>query len=175
MTTLELPTDVEWSPEVLERLPADFRYAVSEGNLVIMAAAMRPWHAEVQRRVVNLLVNQGRPAYIEQGVVLGSNEIRTCDVGVYRRSPTGSQAYRPADEFALLVEVVSKDSRREDREIKPRLYAQAGVPEYWRIEESDTGEAVVYVHSLVRPEGRPATYPPPVTTTLEALESGENG
>lgn len=170
MTTLELPTGVEWRPEVLEGLPADVRYAVSEGNLVIMAAAMRPWHAEVQRRVVNLLVAGGRAAYIEQGVVLDSGEIRTCDVGVFRKPPTGSQAYRPAGDFELVVDVVSRDSRREDREIKPKLYAKAGISEYWRIEESDTGEAVVYLHRLVLVQDQPPTYAQIAVTTLDVLE-----
>jgi Uma2 family endonuclease len=104
------------------------------------------------------------------GVVLDSGEIRTCDVGVFRKRPTGSGAYHPADEFELLVEIVSPDSRREDREVKPRLYAQAGVSEYWRIEESDTGEAVVCVFRLVRVEGQPPTYAQTTVTTLEALE-----
>jgi Uma2 family endonuclease len=119
---------------------------------------------------VNLLREQGRLAYIEQGVVLGSGEIRTCDVGAFRKPPVVSRAYHPVEEFELLVEVVSKDSRREDREIKPGLYAQGGVPEYWRIEESDTGEAVVYLHRLVKVVGQPPTYAQTTVTTLEALE-----
>lgn len=121
MTTLELPDLREWTPEKLERLSPEFRYEVREGNLVIMAAAMRPWHAEVQYRVVHLLVSQGRHTFIEQGVILPDGEIRTCDVGVFAEPPVGGAAYHPASAFTLLVEVVSAGSRREDREVKPKL------------------------------------------------------
>lgn len=133
MQTLALPEVQEWTLENLERLPDEFRYEVREGNLVILSAAMRPWHARTQFRLLRLL---GDLAYQEQGVVLSDSEIRTCDVGVYHRPPLGEQAYRPASEFALVVEVVSRSSVREDREVKPRLYAEAGVPEFWRVEEA---------------------------------------
>ncbi|SEE78810.1 Uma2 family endonuclease [Jiangella alba] len=171
MKTLELPDVVEWTPEVLERLSPEFRYEVREGNLVVMAAAMRPWHADVQSRVRNLLVDRGGPTYIEQGVILPDGEIRTCDVGVFARPPSGKSAYHPAADFALLVEVVSDGSRREDREVKPRLYAAAGVPEYWRIEEDTDGEAVVYQYRLARLTDGPATYVETRVTTLTTLES----
>lgn len=171
MTTFELPDLMVWTPEALERLPAEYRYEVSEGNLVVMSAAMRPWHAEVQRRVCNVLVGQGRHAYIEQGVVLPDDEIRTCDVGVFTHPPTGGGAYHPAEEFELLVEVVSESSRREDREIKPRIYASAGVAEYWRVEEDTAGGAIVYQYRVAHLADGPATYAETRIVTLAALES----
>jgi Uma2 family endonuclease len=172
MTTLELSPMMAWTPEALERLPSEFRYEVREGNLVIMAAAMRPWHADIQARVRNLLVAQGRNAYLEQGVILPDGEIRTCDVGVFAVPPVGDAAYHPASAFGLLVEVVSKGSRREDREVKPRLYAGAGVPEYWRVEEGEGGVAIVYRYQLVRlAEDRSASYATVEETTLAVLEA----
>jgi hypothetical protein len=33
----------------------------------------------------------------------------------------------------LVVEVVSKGSRREDRGSKPLAYAEAGIPHFWRV------------------------------------------
>lgn len=171
MITLELPETAEWTPEALERLSPEFRYEVREGNLVVMPAAMRPWHADTQSRVRNLLVGQGHRAYIEQGVVLRAGEIRTCDVGVYSQAPTGPAAYRPASDFTLLVEVVSDGSRREDREVKPRLYAAAGVAEYWRVEESEDGGAVVYQYRLTRLLDGPPEYTETRVTTLGALET----
>lgn len=169
MKTLELPDTTEWSPEILERLSPEFRYEVHEGNLVIMAAAMRPWHADTQSRVRNVLVGRGRLAYIEQGVLLPEGEIRTCDVAVFHAAPE-ARAYHPATEFALLIEVVSERSRREDREVKPRLYAAAGIPEYWRIEEDATGGAIVYQHRLANLTDGTATYAETRVTTLSALE-----
>lgn len=41
MLTVQFPLTAEWTPEVLEGLPNDFRYEVCEGKLVVAAAAMR--------------------------------------------------------------------------------------------------------------------------------------
>lgn len=56
--------------------------------------------------------------------------------------------YEPED-ILLAVEVVSPDSRERDREVKPRKYAEAGVPHFWRVEQDeDKGLPVVYVYEL---------------------------
>lgn len=34
----------------------------------------------------------------------------------------------------LAVEVVSPGSRRRDRSVKPYMYAEAGIPHFWRVE-----------------------------------------
>ncbi|MFF5210074.1 Uma2 family endonuclease [Streptosporangium sp. NPDC000396] len=54
--------------------------------------------------------------------------------------------YQPAD-VVLAVEVVSTESEIRDRERKPELYAAAGIPHFWRIEEKD-GRPTVYVYEL---------------------------
>ncbi|WP_225726720.1 MULTISPECIES: Uma2 family endonuclease [unclassified Nocardia] len=172
MTTLELPPMFEWTPDALERLPSDYRYEVREGNLVVMASAMRPWHARTQSRVCRLLEDQQREAYAEQGIVLCDGEIRTCDVGVFRAPPIGERAYRSADEFEMLVEIVSRSSRREDREIKPKLYAAAGIAEYWRIEEDTSGEPIVYQYHLARLDDGTAVYVETRVVALTTLETG---
>lgn len=50
---------------------------------------------------------------------------------------------RPED-VLLAVEVVSPDSEVRDREVKPRKYAAAGFPHYWRV-ENEKGELAVHV------------------------------
>lgn len=158
MPTIDLPATMDWTPEMLERLPEDFRYEVSEGRLIVSAAAMRAWHSLTSYRVTHLLRTQGREALQEQGVVVGPGELPQCDVGVLRDTPSGGTpsgrvAYHPAREFELVVEVVSPDSRRADRVVKPQQYAAGGIPEYWRVEETADGEAVVHQHRLVRTAG----------------------
>ncbi|WP_280276200.1 Uma2 family endonuclease [Nocardia wallacei] len=54
--------------------------------------------------------------------------------------------FRP-DDVVLAVEVVSPDSVIRDRERKPQLYARAGIPHFWRVENVDS-RAVVYVYEL---------------------------
>jgi Uma2 family endonuclease len=54
--------------------------------------------------------------------------------------------YDPAD-IMLAIEVMSLESAERDREIKPRKYARAGIPHFWRVEPS--GDLpVVYVYEL---------------------------
>lgn len=68
MRTIELPVTMEWTPEMLLSLPRDYRYEVSEGNLVVSAAAMRPWHGDAQFRIRQLLRSHGLEAHHEAGV-----------------------------------------------------------------------------------------------------------
>jgi Uma2 family endonuclease len=53
---------------------------------------------------------------------------------------------QPAD-VVLAVEVVSPDSEVRDRERKPQLYAAAGIPHFWRVEDTG-GRPTVYVYEL---------------------------
>lgn len=53
----------------------------------------------------------------------------------------------PPEAVLLVVEVVSPESMERDRVRKPLLYAQAGIPHFWRIEKNDSGP-VVYVYEL---------------------------
>ncbi|BEK98554.1 Uma2 family endonuclease [Nocardia seriolae] len=55
-------------------------------------------------------------------------------------------SFRPED-VLLAVEVVSPDSIERDRKRKPLLYAEAGIPHFWRIENCDD-RAVVYIYEL---------------------------
>ncbi|WP_304455609.1 Uma2 family endonuclease [Nocardiopsis sp. YSL2] len=53
------------------------------------------------------------------------------------------QTWFPPDAVELAVEVVSPESEIRDRERKPELYARAGVPFFWRVEQ-DGDDAVVF-------------------------------
>ncbi|MFC7567096.1 Uma2 family endonuclease [Actinomadura namibiensis] len=55
-------------------------------------------------------------------------------------------SYR-AEDVVLAVEVVSPESEERDRMRKPQLYAKAGIPHFWRVEEQN-GYPVVYVYEL---------------------------
>ncbi|MGF1427666.1 Uma2 family endonuclease [Kitasatospora sp. LaBMicrA B282] len=87
----------------------------------------------------------------EMTVTLGERDRPEPDIVVIRataaragRKQTGFQA---AD-VLLAVEVVSPDSRIRDREVKPRKYARAGIPHFWRVEEDENEYPVVYVYEL---------------------------
>ena len=48
--------------------------------------------------------------------------------------------------MVLAVEIVSDGSQSMDRILKPALYANAGIPFYWRIEMD--GGVVVHTHKI---------------------------
>lgn len=54
--------------------------------------------------------------------------------------------FKPED-VLLAIEVVSAESRVRDRERKPVLYAEAGIRQFWRVEDLD-GRPTVYTYEL---------------------------
>ncbi|GGP15910.1 hypothetical protein GCM10012278_77740 [Nonomuraea glycinis] len=78
-------------------------------------------------------------------IALGPNAVVHADATFYE-----------AKDVVLAIEVVSPESEERDRHRKPALYAEAGIPHFWRV-ESDSGRPVVYVHELDPPT---STYVP---------------
>jgi Uma2 family endonuclease len=87
--------------------------------------------------------------------------------------PDPNRAYFRQGEVDLVVEVVSPESERRDRVIKPEEYAAAGIPEFWLVEQhpDDDYDAVINVY-LLSPEGR---YALDRTVDLSALPSEKRG
>lgn len=79
-----------------------------------------------------------------QGVPLSN---RRPDVVVYRADTIGITPTRP-EHVLLVVEVVSPGSETTDRIVKVDQYAKAGIPFYWRIEQTATGVPLVYTYVL---------------------------
>jgi Uma2 family endonuclease len=61
-----------------------------------------------------------------------------------------SRTYYTPEETLLVVEVVSPESAHRDRTVKLRKYAEAGIANYWRVEEED-GSPVIHVYELDGP------------------------
>jgi Uma2 family endonuclease len=51
-----------------------------------------------------------------------------------------------AEQVLVVVEIVSPGTRRRDRFEKPALYASAGIPHYWRIEQNPVH---IYAYDLI--------------------------
>ncbi len=85
----------------------------------------------------------------EMSVVLALRQRPEPDLVVINaaaETDTGQTAYQ-AEDILLAVEVVSGDSEERDRERKPQLYAKAGIPHFWRV-ENVSGRPTVYVYEL---------------------------
>jgi Uma2 family endonuclease len=85
----------------------------------------------------------------------------------------------------LVVEVVSPESAHRNRTVKLRKYAEAGIANYWRVEE-ENGSPVIYAYELDGPtrsyvatgihrhELRTTT-PFPIKLDLDGLVPGRKG
>ncbi|SDL69402.1 Uma2 family endonuclease [Nonomuraea jiangxiensis] len=157
MTTSSLPDWVFPPPggfvaEDLDRIPdLPAHTELIDGSLVFVSP-----QASFRMRVLSLLeleVRRAAPEHLrvrrEMSLILDTSQRPEPDLMVVEAKATlpGDETfYRPADTL-LVVEVVSPESKLRDRHRKPALYAQAGIPHFWRI-ENDSDKPVAYVYAL---------------------------
>ncbi|MDX2683165.1 Uma2 family endonuclease [Streptomyces sp. NY05-11A] len=141
-----------WTADDLDRLPnLPPHTELIDGSLVFVSPQTF-FHTRTMRLLEHALLCQV-PADLdvirEVTIKLDKRNRPEPDVLVFRsEADTGPrQTWLGPEDVVLAVEVVSDDSVDRDREVKPRKYATAGVPHYWRVEESD-GLPVVYVYEL---------------------------
>ncbi len=86
----------------------------------------------------------------EMTVTLGPRQRPEPDLIVVHASAESSvdQTDYAAEHVVLAVEVQSPESKVRDRHRKPQLYADAGIPHFWRVEDGGEGKPVVYVYEL---------------------------
>ena len=146
------PPDGGWTADDLDKLPnLPPHTELIDGSLVFVSPQTN-FHSRAIRLLDNALLEQA-PEELdvirEMTIKLNERNRPEPDVLVFRagadRGPKQTW-YRPED-VVIAVEVVSEDSEERDREVKPRKYAQAGIPHYWRVEENE-GLPVVYVYEL---------------------------
>ncbi|GAA2414024.1 Uma2 family endonuclease [Streptomyces glaucosporus] len=123
-----------------------------DGGLVFRA------RQSIHHSRVNTLLEDGLrrtcPAHLrvrrETIVVLGPGQAPEPDVFVVRAEAAGGLDTDrcAARNVVLVAETVSPDSAIRDRERKPQLYARAGIPHFWLVEEGTRHRPVVHVHEL---------------------------
>ncbi|BCL28198.1 Uma2 family endonuclease [Streptomyces aurantiacus] len=149
-----IPPAEGWTADDLDRIP-DLRphTELIDGGLVFRTPQTRfhsrtlsllehalldrvPDHLDVYREFTVKLDRRNRP---EPDLMVVAAEAATAP----------DQTWLKAEDVLLAAEVVSPDSRQRDHEVKPRKYAAAGVPHFWRVEmDEDKGLPVVYVYEL---------------------------
>lgn len=149
-----------WTSDDLDHLPPygpngepDFFKHVEliDGVLVFMSPRKRfhEWVLFGLRVGINAQAPERFKAVTQMDVWLGPRTRPCPDVLVTDAAVAADRDrtfYRP-DEVHLVVEVASPESIDRDRDLKPRKYAAAGIPHFWRIEEND-GRPVAYVYEL---------------------------
>ncbi|MER5916898.1 Uma2 family endonuclease [Streptomyces sp. NPDC001982] len=143
-----------WTADDLDRLPdLPPHTELIDGSLVFASPQTR-FHMLAIGLLESALLHQvpdGLDVVREMTIKLGKRNRPEPDVLVVRAgADIGPEQtwFQPAD-VMIAVEVVSEDSEDRDREVKPRKYAMAGIPHYWRVEKND-GLPVVYVFELDR-------------------------
>src|ERR1700760_420005 len=128
--------DGPWTEPDLHLFPQDgHRYEIVDGSLHVTPPLDGP-HESVVRALTTTLrgaAPEGWWVCARLGIATGTSHL-VPDVTVLRPESSGAVWCNPAD-VALVVEVETPPSRRYDRLLKPTLYADAGIPTYWRIED----------------------------------------
>ncbi|OLB80658.1 MAG: hypothetical protein AUI14_05885 [Actinobacteria bacterium 13_2_20CM_2_71_6] len=154
MPTLDLPFGLPLTAEQFEKLGCveGLRIELWDGNLDVSASAQVAWHGLVKHRIADLFEADGQTVSTGIGVALSDRTVREPDVTRFRRgaSPSLQQSQFPVADVDLVVEVVTPESDKRDRVIKPDEYAAAGIPEFWLVEEhpEDEADAVINIYRL---------------------------
>jgi len=132
-------------------LPEDKRYEILDGDLYVVA----PPNIRHQSVSFNLEValfqhirdkGLGRVLHAPCDVVLSAENVVQPDILFIRKERLGiigeANVQGPPD---IAVAILSEPSRRKDLEVKKKIYARFGVPEYWIVDpEADTVEVLVW-------------------------------
>ncbi|MGW2405238.1 Uma2 family endonuclease [Streptomyces sp. NPDC001739] len=147
-----VPPPGGWTADDLDRLPdLPPHTELIDGSLVFVSP-QTTFHMRTMRLLENTLLDQAPDdldVFREFCIRLDKRNRPEPDVLVVPLGvDTGPKDtwLRPED-VILAIEVVSEDSEARDRDVKPRKYAAAGVPHFWRVEKSN-GLPVVYVYEL---------------------------
>lgn len=150
------------------------RYELDEGTLVVMAPPDKG-HNAIAGRLQRWLFNHGYTG--DEVLAVSGVEIkdRTCgrcpDLMVVDASVPDDVVWIEAAAVRLVVEVVSKGTEKQDREVKPGEYATAGIRRYWRIERGRDGPTVHMYGPGIGKRGQP-TYVDYEVVPLEKLLEG---
>jgi Uma2 family endonuclease len=121
------------------------------GDLVIMSPQMNI-HRYIIKRLCDTLEPQA-PEHLavtsEMDVKLNRRNRLTPDVLVVDAEANASllATHFLPEQVSLAVEVVSPESEDRDRFAKPYVYAEAGIPHFWRIEHEDL-RPIIHVFEL---------------------------
>lgn len=125
-----------WTTDDLDDLPvSNYRYELTDGALSV-APSPSNLHQSLSARLFTTLEGLVPPPYVVAMAVeirFGRQLTRIPDLMVVRSEEPGRHWFAPS-EVVVAMEIESPGNHVEDRTTKPALYAQFGIPHYWRIE-----------------------------------------
>jgi Uma2 family endonuclease len=108
------------------------------GGALTLSPSPKPWHGDVGLELRDTLKTALGPAfriYLDLDVEVDEETVVRPDVFVMRSQSHDPDSVAKAPEVLLAIEIMSPGSRTNDRQVKPALYRDAGIPS-WRIERS---------------------------------------
>jgi Uma2 family endonuclease len=144
-----------WTMADVEALPDagdHARYELLSPGVLTVSPAPGTAHQRASRLLANLLDDAANRSGADVEVLEAVNvevpggRLTTPDIAVVdgRVADTDPVRY-PSSVVRLVVEIVSPGSRATDRAIKPELYAEAGIPAYWRLELQPAPHLITYI------------------------------
>ncbi len=152
-----------WTEQDWFDLPTEQHVELVDGALVMSPRASNP-HQRLAYRIWGALdagATDGWDVIGEPNVRVGVDRVLIPDVAVLARADMAA-AMNDAAGVSLVVEVVSPGNAAYDRALKPRLYAEAGIPWYLRVEQEGP---VGHLHELVGDAYREVAHGPVVGIT----------
>jgi Uma2 family endonuclease len=148
------PRPEGWYADDLDKLAEAPRHTeLIDGALVFMMSPQRVWHARLVTALVNVLTDQAPPGVeVDREITIRLDRWNRPEPDLLAAAAPydPSRTFYTPEETLLVVEVVSPESAHRDRTVKLRKYAEAGIANYWRIEEED-GSPVVHAYELDEP------------------------
>ncbi|WP_233525988.1 Uma2 family endonuclease [Actinomadura spongiicola] len=147
-----IPPAEGFRAEDLDHLPQLPSHAELIDGRIVLVSPQSFFHmltVSLLEGALRLQVPEGLRVSREMTVTLADRQRPELDIlvvdakGVTGRDQT---SFKP-EHVVIAVEVVSQESEIRDRERKPQLYAEAGIPHFWRVENSD-GRPMVCVFEL---------------------------
>jgi Uma2 family endonuclease len=136
-----------WTADDLDRLPPEApRCEVLDGALIVMSP-QRDFHSVAMFKLNAALYAEAPTGWqVRQEMTIRINRRNRPEpdlVVAYPNVPLDRDrtSYLP-EQVALAIEIMSPESVRRDRVVKPHKYARAGIPHYWLIEDEPSGPAL---------------------------------
>jgi Uma2 family endonuclease len=141
---------VRWTPDPMRQRLADYtvedvlllpddapRVELTDGVMITLPQPTLG-HQLVSSLLWAWLSEHGPSAEFEPagrlGVIVSHRDTLEPDLVLLRRPILGDHHFFDPSQVLIAVEIVSPGTRRRDRIEKPALYANAGIPHFWRIE-----------------------------------------
>ncbi len=129
-----MPRRQEWTVDDLAELPANYRYELVNGRLIVPSPTAL--HQDLMIDVALALRVGCMPEYlvsVDQSLKVNQRNEPRPDVVVIR-AERANRSPVPVTDAILVVEIISPDSTFRDMYEKAHVYARADVPTYWVID-----------------------------------------